>query len=197
MDESNNDLKKLDKPLLCLTKRIYRNDLNTDCGQLLPIHDSNTLRLKLLTLDKEVRNEYALFRIAGWFIAITFSLAIITACICTATSETSILSILLTLPIMESFIWLPALLIIKHNLAFRTAVKKGEIQAYLFQIQAKWIHEYYDDYDTKKMYLIQFADVYTEAGYSYDVLKCGDSITVYIVSYKEKQYFGVWSINPR
>ena len=197
MDESNNYLEKLDKPLLRLTKRICRNELNTEHGQLFPIHDSNALKIKLLTLDKEISSEHMLLRITGWFIAITFSLAIIAACICTATSGTSILSILSALPFTESFIWIPAFLIIKHNMNFRTAVKKGEIQAYLFRIQAKWIHEYCDDSDTKKMYLVQFADVYTEAGYSYDVLKCGDSITVYIVSYKGKQYFGFWSVNPR
>lgn len=195
MDESNHYLKKIDKPMLRITQKIQSDDLNTDLGQPLILHDTSELKKKIGYLGEEVKSQYAMFRGVGVFLVIVFSLAIVVACICTVKPGTNIASILSALVFMESFVWIPTIFIIERNNAFQVALNGGEIQGYLFQIQDKWVHEYYDDYDTKKMYLIQFANAYAEAGYAYHRLKKGDRIAVYIVSYKGNQYFGGWFVN--
>lgn len=196
MNESNHYLKKIDKPLLRLTKRMQDTDLNFDCGQPVSIDFSDELKAQLLDLDKKISSESTMFRAAGWFIVIAFSLAIIAAFLCTVT-PTAILSNLSSLLFMECFIWIPTFFVIVRAKGFATAVKKGNIQGYRFPIQGKWIHEYPNDSDTQRMYLVQFADAYAEAGFSYDVIRQGDSVTVYIVSYKGTPYFASWFLNPR
>lgn len=198
MDDSNKYLKKLNKPLLNRGGRLPESALNVDLGKPVPVEDNDAMRARLLELDKKIKSKYVLLHFAGWFIAIAFSLAIAAGLICSVKPGTNVFTILTTLLEMESIVWIPALLIIRHNRAFRDAVNNDSvIQGYEFPIQAKWIYEYIDETSRERMYLIQFANVYVDVGFVYDALKCGDSVIIYIVSYHGKQYFADWSIKPR
>ena len=61
-----------------------------------------------------------------------------------------------------------------------------ERHVYRFPVQDKWIYVYLTESGREKTYLLQFGDVYTEVQESYENLRCGDFIDVYITSYRKR-----------
>ena len=70
-------------------------------------------------------------------------------------------------------------------------MQNGETCVYRFPVQDKWIYVYQTESGREKTYLLQFGDVYTEVQESYENLRCGDFIDVYITSYRKKKYFAM------
>lgn len=188
-------LKRIDKPLLYLTKRIRKNALALEQGQRIYASVSDETKKRLIDLDKKLKKKNIMGYAVAGFIVIAFSLAILAAFVCvTAVPERNIWYEIPALIFMEGLLWVPTILFIYHQMKFSIAVKKGEIQLYQFRVQGKWIYEYginEEDDDGAVMLLIQFGNAYTEVWHSYKELEYGDIINVYIISYKGRQYFAM------
>lgn len=193
MTEQKKPMDKLDKPLLYSTKRIKDNSLNLSGRQGYHVSNIDRVKEQLIELYTENDKQNIILYIAGWFIVIAFSLAIAIACVCSAAlSSAGLFDTIIAFIIFESFVLGPTIFIVIRHRGFRTAVDKGEILMYQFRVKNKWICEYCDDYVIhSKMYLIEFENVYTEVGYSYEYLKPGDLINIYIVRYKSETYFAM------
>lgn len=194
MDNQEIGIKKLDKPMLYNTMRIQEGVLNPDHGKKITMNEQATEKVKeqLLRLVCEVRKENMLNNIVLWFILIAFSCAAVLAWVCVVGfSPRRLMYELPTLIVVESFLWIPAMLIYHRRQEFVTAVQKGEIFAYQYKLQKKLVYSYCTDGGEERIHLFQLDYAYAKVSSFYEAIRCGTDVTLYIVHYKGNRYFAM------
>ncbi|MGN0328518.1 MAG: hypothetical protein ACI4D4_06005 [Lachnospira sp.] len=92
---------------------------------------------------------------------------------------------------LELIIAIPFVIYLKYRGNYKKAVKRGDLNVYLFTIEQKVTHEFYDDFHSFDYYIV-IGNAYVKIGKKlYDRLHAGDSVRVAIPGYKGSSYFAL------
>ena len=181
-------LEQIDRPVIRFARKIHKDSLDVGKGCLVSSNVSDDAKRKLIETDRKISTGYKPYYSVLLVIAVAVSLAVMVTCIFVSSDFISGLQISM---IIELVIWCPGIFYIFYRNRFKVAVQNGETCVYRFPVQDKWIYVYLTESGREKTYLLQFGDVYTEVQESYENLRCGDFIDVYITSYRKKKYFAM------